>query len=117
MTEAKREIKVLLDKEHPAVVYDLEHYYGLGGWIDRREMPRRMKVAVDLRDPGERGGMWVYWGSSKTLLKALEGLWKARKELRDMITGEVRVLDSSDFSVILQAPVAQVLRLLHGGAP
>ena len=74
-----------MDKTHPAVVYDLDHLYGLGGWIDRREMTFMMKVAVDIRDQEKRGGMWCYWGSAKTLQKALDGLWKARKELQDVM--------------------------------
>jgi len=103
-----------LDKKHPAVVYDLEHLYGLGGWIDRREMHHEKKVAVDLRDLNKRGGMWIYSGSADTLQKALKGLWNTRKELADMITGEVRLLDcNDDFSVVMQAPITQVLGLLH----
>ena len=99
-----------LDKTHPAVAYDLEHFY----WIDRREMPHKMKVAVDLRDPGKRGGMWVYWGSNKTLIGAIRGVWKARKELLEDngLNLELRLLDTYDYSVIIHEPLKLFLQHL-----
>lgn len=99
-----------LDKEHPAVVYDLAQCYGLGDWVDRRTMPRKMSVDVDLRDPDKRNGMWIYWGSGNTIRGALQSIRRGRKQFGE--GWEVRLLDNSDYTVIIQVTIEKLLRLI-----
>lgn len=93
--------------DDPAVVYDLEADYGVGNYIDRREKPRQMKVDIDIRDTHKRP-MWIYWGSDKSLVKAIK---KTCKMVRDNPEWEVRIVETQDYTVIIQTTVKELIRL------